>query len=45
MATTKFQVKRSLVMALGYIEQMEYRLNDIKKAVQNALDDLEDLDA
>lgn len=45
MATTKFEVKRSLIEALGHIEQMEYRLNDIKKAVQNALNDLEDLNA
>lgn len=43
MATTKFQVKRTLIMALGHIEQMEYRLKDIKNAVQNALDDLKDL--
>ena len=45
MATTKFEVKRSLVEVLGHIEQMEYRLKDIKKAVQNALNDLEDLNA
>ena len=45
MATTKFEVKRSLIETLGHIEQMEYRLKDIKKAVQNALNDLEDLNA
>ena len=43
--TTKFEVKRSLIEALCNIEQMEYRLEDIKKAVQNALNDLEDLNA
>ena len=42
---TKFEVKRSLIEALCNIEQMEYRLEDIKKAVQNALNDLEDLNA
>ena len=31
MGTTKFEVKRSLVEALCSIEQMEYRLEDIKK--------------
>ena len=45
METTKFEVKRSLIEALCNIEQMEYRLEDIKKAVQNALNDLEDLNA
>lgn len=41
--TTKFEVKRCLIEALCHIEQMEYRLEDTKKAVQNALNDLEDL--
>lgn len=45
MATTKFEVKRSLIEALDNIEQMEYRLEDTKKAIQNALNDLEDLNA
>ena len=43
--TTKFEVKRSLIEALCNIEQMEYRLEDNKKAIQNALNDLEDLNA
>ena len=43
--TTKFEVKRSLIETLDNIEQMEYRLEDTKKAIQNALNDLEDLNA
>ena len=45
MATTKFEVKRSLIEALCNIEQMDYRLKKKKKAIQNALNDLEDLNA
>ena len=43
--TTKFEVKRSLIEASCNIEQMEYRLEDTKKAIQNALNDLEDVNA
>ena len=43
--TTKFEAKRSLIEALCNIKQLEYRLEDTKKAVQNALNDLEDLNA